>query len=229
MARAGHQARPAVVRMRGFQVTRTLRASSGRPKSVARSWHQAVIPGSGSPAVGGPDFRGAFFGFRIHVGKRNSSWASGPAICWETSFGSVPVASAVTASGAGLGAVPAGRVPFPGLDRCGQRNGVDQDTDTWVGKDILAETGSGVRGWFHGSGNFRCPVFLLDELFMKRRVSRSDGDPDQPAERKEAEYEQRREELRIHLAFSRRLAPRRCRSLRWRSGQQPLSRGRPWE
>lgn len=44
--RSGHHARPAVVCMREFQTTRTLRASSGNARSLDASVHHAVRPPS---------------------------------------------------------------------------------------------------------------------------------------------------------------------------------------
>jgi hypothetical protein len=46
MLRSGHQARPAVVCMRGFHETRTLRANSGRASAADASAHHAVNPPS---------------------------------------------------------------------------------------------------------------------------------------------------------------------------------------
>ncbi len=74
MRRVGHQARPAVVLMRGFHETRTLRESSGREKAMACSRHHVVRPGSGSVESARGDWVwGVFARLRTHEGKRNSS------------------------------------------------------------------------------------------------------------------------------------------------------------
>ena len=71
MVRSGHQARPAVVCMRGFQETRTFRANSGRARHDEASEHQAVRPPSSLAGLAG---RGAgAFNTRTHEVHLNSS------------------------------------------------------------------------------------------------------------------------------------------------------------
>ncbi len=74
--RDGHHARPAVVRILGFQTTRTFRANSGRHDDIACSRHHIVIPRS---VLSNDSVRTVFlfgdFTPRIQVGNLNSSCA----------------------------------------------------------------------------------------------------------------------------------------------------------